>query len=72
MGVFFFINNGEILGPGLPGEQSLALDRSTCLFLLLLDGLHGGLRRLAFMGSPAPTVLLQPILPHSIDTETYI
>jgi hypothetical protein len=71
-GVLFFIDNGEILGPGLPREQSLALDPSTCLFLLLLDSLHGGLRRLAFVESLAPAILLIPMMAHSLYALTYI
>uniref|UniRef100_A0A093USI4 CUB and sushi domain-containing protein 3 n=1 Tax=Talaromyces marneffei PM1 TaxID=1077442 RepID=A0A093USI4_TALMA len=72
IGVLFFIHNGEILGPGLPGEYSLAWNPSTRLFLLLLDGLHGGSRGVASVGSPAPAVLVIPMVPHGIDTLTYI
>jgi hypothetical protein len=72
IGVLFFIKNGKVLGPSLPWEQSLALDRSTCPFLLLPDGLHGGPRGLTLVGSAAPTMLVMPMVPHSINTLTCI
>lgn len=72
MGVLFFVDNGEILGPGLLGEYSLAWNASTCLFLLLLDSLHSRSYRLSSMGSPAPTMLCKPMLPHGGHAGTHV